>query len=688
MGTSEFLLEVGTEEIPARMMEDALSELETAFSTWVTENDLDDGETVGVKGAYGTPRRLILHAELPEKQPDRIDTEKGPPEHVAYDDGEPTQALEGFCAQHDVSTDEVEVRDIDGGSYTVLELEREGRSTEELLKRDLEEMVLGLPWPKSMRWESSNTEFVRPIRWAVCFFGDEPLEVEVGPVTTGTETRGLRLTDHERIGVDDPADFFESLEEAGIVFDQEERRSIIVDGARRLAEKQDGEAHLPDDLVEEVNHLVESPTPFLGEYDEEFLDLPPEVLEEAMIAHQKYFPVRSPDGDQLLPYFVGVRNGDEQHLDTVRRGNEKVIRARLSDAVFFYEKDLERDYKSYREGLKGVVFQEKLGSLHDKTERMARLAADLEGVPEGLETIARHCKNDHVTEIVGEFPKLQGTMGRIYATESGWSESDARVIEEHYQPKGRESSIPDSTMGQWLSFIDRLDTLVGFFGIGERVSGSSDPYGLRRDALGLLRILVNGDINPDLSSHIRSVVDHYGSLETGDEFVTDLEDFLRDRLYYLLRDLTEAADDEIKAVLDPCWNRPHVAHERVRWLSDWRTTDRFEDLYTTAQRIENITADVDLREPDPDHFEKPEEEALWDEYRNRKDDVEEAVEEGRADDVLELLAQLREVTDDFFEEVMVMADDEQLKENRLALLRSVRTVFDRVAHFSLIQLER
>jgi len=685
LSTAEFLFEVGTEEIPARMMDDALDRLRSDLETWIQENDLGNPEGNVSLSVYGTPRRLIVHAELPRKQPVRRTTEKGPPEHVAYEDGEPTDALKGFCDEHGVSPDHVEVRTMDGGSYTVLELEKEGLPTKELINDDFGTLILDMDWPKSMRWESTNTEFVRPIRWAVAFWDDEPITMTVGPVETSTETRGLRFTENERIPVQGPDEFFSKLEKSGVVYDQDERRRLIVEQSKTLSSEQGGEAYLPDDLVNELNYLVEAPTPFVGRFDEEFLELPRPVLEEAMISHQKYVPVRSSEG--LIPCFIGVRNGGEKDLETVRRGNEKVIRARLNDAVFFHEKDLEQDFEEYRDQLEGVVFHDELGSLFDKTERMAHALDRLRENCSGLVSVARHSKNDHVTELVKEFPKLQGVMGRIYAEASGWSKENARVIEEHYRPRDRDDSIPDSERAQWLGVIDRLDTLVGFFGIGYRVSGSSDPYGLRRDALGLLRTLVFGSMDVNLRELMETVFEIYQSegREVDKDTLGELEEFFRDRLYYLYRHEMDARDDTIRAVNHEHWERPSRGYERIQWVSNWRDSEEYDDLYTTAQRIGNITEDVQISSPDPERFEQPIENQLWTEFQELRPSIEDAMNSGDSETLLELLSSLRDRTDRFFDRVMVMSDDRDLRRNRLALLRNIREVFDRVANFTMLE---
>lgn len=680
MEMKRFLVELGTEEIPARMMSEALDGLRKHVEKWVEEHRLNASETV--VHTLGTPRRLVVHGHLPRSQSDREIVEKGPPAHVAFDDdGKPTQALEGFCNRFDVSPDRVETEDRDGGTYAVLERTEIGTKTRSLLEDDISGWFESLNWPKSMRWESSGYRFVRPIRWTIGFFDDAPLDFSVGPVSSENYTHGLRFTDTIDIKVGSIDDYFQSLSNSGIVIDPDQRIQMIEDEAIELAEAEDGEAYLPDELLDEVNFLVESPAPFLGRFDEEFLELPRAVLEEAMISHQKYFPVR--DGDKLLPVFIGVRNGNEEYLETVRRGNEKVIRARLSDAVFFFNKDLKTDYKDFRKDLHGIVFQGELGSLFDKTERLSELVSRADGLSDSLEAVSRHIKNDHVMEIVGEFPKLQGTMGRIYAERSGWGSETARLIEEHYHPRGREDELPQTINGQWLALLDRLDTLVGFFLIGERVTGSSDPYGLRRDALGLLRICVFGEPELNLSEWLEFTAENYDSdlTDTEPDALNDLRNFLRDRLYYLFMETTEGRDDEVSAVLNCSWNRPSEALERIKWLVEWRDDERFDDLYTAAQRIGNITRDFKPSAPDPEQFLEPSETDLWENYNRKKDKIHEAIDNSCSEDVLEELSSLRDPIDRFFDDVMVMADDPEIKKNRLSLLASVRETFERIADF-------
>jgi glycyl-tRNA synthetase beta chain len=450
-----------------------------------------------------------------------------------------------------------------------------------------------------------------------------------------------------------------------------------------------------------VTHLVEAPTPFRGTFDDEFLEVPDAVLIESMQDHQWYFPVADDDG--LLPYFIGVRNGGDDHLETVREGNEKVLRARLNDAKFFYENDLETEYEDYREQLKGVVFQEELGSLYDKTERMAGILSEFDQVPESLPHIARHCKNDLVTDMVEEFPKLQGTMGKIYATESGWGSGDADIIESHYKPEDRADEIPDEPSAQMLALLDRIDTLVGFFALGERPSGSSDPYGLRRDALGVIRLILSGSLPEefnDIGQLIDAVKEGYDgtSIQVDESINDDLEEFFRERLV----NFAESSSDHfegagsapffhqaLEASVSRFWNDPNRVKQRYRWITrEWGLSDpqSLVSLLEAYQRIDNILASESVPDgtPSPDRFEHDVEEELWNAVRTLDDTLDEALESSDEDRVFEGLTEIVSVINDFFETVLVNVDDPDVQSNRLCLLNNIRRTFDRVADFSRI----
>ncbi|MFB6345925.1 MAG: glycine--tRNA ligase subunit beta [bacterium] len=678
---TDVLIEVGTEEIPARMMPEALDRLRERFRNWLerrhfVKNGRSEASSVEFE-VHGTPRRLVIHGELPDKQNDRTETVKGPPEHVAFDDGEPTQALEGFCSQHGLVPDDVEVTELDGGQYVVAEIHHEGQPLEDCLREDLETLILGMDWPKSMRWEDSGTQFIRPIRWACVLLDNNSVKIDIGPVTASADSRGLRFTEHENFRVNSINQYHDS----------------------GPYDSPGGEPYLPGYLLDEVTHLVEYPTPFLGKFDEKFLGLPDEVLKESMISHQKYIPVTD-ENDNLKPYFIGVRNGGEKDLEVVRRGNERVLRARLNDAVFFYEKDLETPYEEYREHLKGVVFQEELGHLYDKSERLASLCrqSSLDADDVDLEQVARHCKNDHVTEMVEEFPKLQGTMGRIYASETaGWDVSTARVIENHYKPEGRDDNCPNNFPSACLGIIDRVDTLVGFFGMGHRVTGSSDPYGLRRDVLGIIRLIESIEEGPitidlkDLIDRSRSLYEEY-DVKVKDEDIKELLEFIRARQFQWYReDLDEFHDDVVNAVLETCYHRPAVARLHIEWIQNHLSEPDFQNAYTAAQRICNISSDQNPSAPSEDLFEKDVEARLWKEYCEMMDsvDTEFFTSAHTTDEYVESLAtyvrswaDLKATVDEFFDRVMVMAEDQTLRSNRLGMLASMREDLERVADFS------
>jgi glycyl-tRNA synthetase beta chain len=575
---------------------------------------------------------------------------------------------------------------MDGGSYLVAQKKVHGRPLEECLQEDLPGILSTISWPKKMRWENSGFKFVRPIRWLVVFVDDKTLDIDLGPLSSGVRSRGLRFGENSTFKIQNIENYFETMQEEGIILSVDERKTMINSRAQKEAETLEARVLFPESILDEVTNLVEAPTVFSASFEDKFLNVPEPVLIETMVSHQKYFPLVDRKSEMLIPEFIAVRNGSEKGLDSVRRGNERVLRARLNDAEFFYNKDLKRDFEDYRSDLRGVVFQEKLGSLYDKTERLAALALELPA-PGGLERVGRHCKNDQVTEVVGELPSLQGVMGKIYARESGWNKEDALVIEEHYRPAGRESKLPSSQRGCWLSLIDRLDTLVGFFALGERPSGAKDPYGLRRDALGLLRVILDFGLDVDLKKALNTTIDIYRQqdISVAPADLDELQDFLKDRLYFWFREQEDLPAEEVEAVLDYFWFKPLLARCRLGWLLDWKGDRRFEKVKTAAQRVVNITSDIERSAPNPELFESEEENVLWEMFKQEEGRLNDALQAKDSEKVLEILASFKKPVDYYFEEVMVMCEDENLQTNRLTMLRELRTLFDRVADFSVIQ---
>ncbi len=683
----KILLELGIEEIPARLLNPTLDQLRNILEEWIIAKNIDPDfpDSDSELRVSGTPRRLVVELSLPAEQQDVEDKIKGPPAHVAYEDDAPTRALRGFCSQHDLDPEAVEIEAMDGGEYVVARKLIPGQPVEKCFGEDLEKLLLKLNWPRKMRWESSGFEFIRPLRWILAFSGSEPLSLQVGPVESGETSRGLRFTDKARFSPGNPEEYFTVLSDQDVVLSPRLRSKRIRDKAKELAAEIDGSPVFPSGLLEEVTNLVESPAPFLGEFDRRFLELPEPVLIKTMVAHQKYIPVARPDSDELMPYFIGVRNGCEKGLDVVSRGNERVIRARLSDAEFFYQKDLQTNYEDYRDRLKGVVFQEKLGSLYEKTERLASLVESLSPLADKYTRVARHCKNDRVTEMVDELADLQGTMGRIYACESGWSPELAELIETHYKPLDSEGELPGNKIGCWLSLLDKLDTLVGFFGLGRRPTGSADPYGLRREALGIIRLGLEGEIDFDLAILARQVAGEYRSrdVEINSADVRELLQFIRERFYQLLRSQDKFKESEISAVLELYGLEPNQAHRRLKWLKSWRNQKEFEAVITAAGRVGNIIGDVEIEEsPRPEKFEKQSEQKLWAVFEEKSEQIEEAVEAGEPDKILANYRELKKPIDQFFESVMVNCEDPDLRQNRHALLGKIYSCFALTADFT------
>ncbi len=679
------VVEVGVEEIPARLLESGLDELEKKLVDWLVEQNIDPAypESDSELKVLGTPRRIIVDLSLPDRQADREEVIKGPPAHIAYSEGEPTQALEGFCRQNDLTPQEVKVEELEDGEYVMAVKTIEGQPVEKPFTSDFGPLLLSIDWGKTMRWENSGLRFIRPLRWLMALQDGQLLDLQVGPLKAGTTSRGLRFSEADYFEVESAQAYYEKIEDQGIVLAPQERKEQIRSAATELAEEVGGKPVLGS-VLEEVAGLVEAPVPFRGSFEDKFLELPMPVLTETMVAHQKYIPVAASDNGELLPYFIGVRNGGEKGLDVVRRGNERVIRARLADAVFFYHKDLEKDFRTFREDLRGVVFQEKLGSLYEKTERLATLFEQLSNCSEKFLPAVRHCKNDRVTEVVGELPKLQGKMGKIYAREAGWPAELSRVIEEHYRPENPEDDLPSSAPARWLSLLDRLDTMVGLFALGERPTGSSDPYGLRRDGLAVLKIIMEAEMEIDLGEVVEAVAAAYehSGVEATREDLEQLKDFILDRFYHHLRAEAEFEEEEVRAVLKPFGLLPATAVRRAEWLREWRRKEEFEEVATTARRLVNITPEQLPTEPDPEMFEEEEEKYLWQAYRDQGEPLSRALEQDSAERVLETLIDLKKPVDQYFEAVMVNCDDPGRRQNRLATLVKVRQLFERVADFS------
>ena len=690
---AELLIELFSEEIPARMQDRAAADLKRLVCAGLDEAGLAYARAE----AFATPRRLTLVVDgLPERQPDSRIERKGP--RV----GAPEKAVAGFLNSVGLARDQLETRETPKGAVYMAVIERAGRPTRAVLAEILPTALAALPWPKSMRWGSGDLRWVRPLRRILCLFDGAPAPFDYAGVEVGGEISGHRFLAPEPFEVRGFADYRERLRAAYVMLDAAERRAVIAADVARLAEAEGLSVRADPALVAENAGLVEWPVVLLGSIDPEYMALPPEVLTTAMRAHQKYFALADGTG-ALAPRFALVANmlagdGGKQ----IVAGNERVLRARLADARFFWDQDRKRTLESRVPALDAVVFHARLGSLGDKAGRIAKLAraiaARVPGAdPDQAERAGRLCKADLTTEMVGEFPELQGIMGRYYAAHDGEADAVAEAIAAHYAPQGPNDACPKAPVSVSVALADKIDTLVGFWTIGETPTGSKDPFALRRAALGVIRLIVENRLR-------LSLIDVFGEafkplsealVEKGKLLLFDAGDLLRffaDRLKVHLRekgvrhDLISAVfaarpDDDLVRLL-----------ARVEALGQFLASDDGANLLTAYRRAANIVRIEEKRDgarhdgaPDPDLFEADEERALSNALSNIRGRAREALGREDFEAAMAALAALRAPVDAFFDRVTVNCDQPDRRENRLRLLARIRTTMDEIADFSRIE---
>lgn len=683
----DLVFEIGTEELPSSAIYSAVEQLNLAVPT-VLKGARIEYDALSV---LASPRRIaVLISGLAQRQSDSVERFKGPASKVAFDaDGKPTQAAIGFARGKGVSVEELELVEDAAGSYVYATVEKHGRSTGEVLPALLQSLVEGIDWAKSMRWGTGDTRFARPVRWLMCLLGDDVVPVEFAGLVAERTTRGHRFLAPAPLNVSAAGEYLDVLRSAYVLADQAGRGLAIREGIDAAAASCGDRAVVPEGTLAEVINLVEWPTVVVGTFDEAFLAVPREMLEHAMTSHQRYFPLERADGT-LDNRFLVAHNGDPARSSEIVRGHERVIRARLSDAAFFYREDLSEPLEGWFSRLEGVVFQEKLGTLADKALRIERLAsslADMLEVPADTAAYAARAahlaKADLVTNAVVEFTDLQGVMGRYYALASGEAPEVAEAIEEHYRPRFADDALPVSVAGRLVSVADKTDTICGIFAAGLAPKGSSDPFALRRAAIGILQMGLNGTEVPldDLISQgLAGYVD--AGLEIDTEAAgTAIRTFIVGRLEGILRD-RGFAYDTVDAVLAVAADSPADALERCTALTAAReqAAETFEDLSIAFKRASNLVGDAqDITDR-----------ALMGEHEAQLDDALVA----SADRVAELLAkrdyvgllaeyaEMRAPIDAFFENVLVMDQDAAKRSNRLGLLARFVALFERFADFS------
>jgi len=679
----DFLLEIGTEEIPAFSLEPACGDLLDKTLAALDE----EGLTVSGSRTAATPRRLALFVSgLPERQADREEEVSGPPEKAAFDkDRNPTKAGSGFARGQGATVEEIEIRDTPKGRYCFVRKRIKGRSTAEVLAGLLPAVIGSVHFPKSMRWAvGGTTTFSRPIRRMAALLGDEVVNFEINGIATGRQVEGHPFLAPGAFDLE-TADFdayLAGLKERFVIADVNERRGLVRGGVEKVLEKY-GSTLTETQLVDEVTNLVEFPCVVEGTFDESFLELPAEVIKSAMMDHQRYFPVEDGAG-KLLARFITVINRNEQHAHKIREGNERVLSARLADAAFFLREDRKTSLADRVADLEGMVYQEKLGTYGRRVERLEKLALRLaEGLGLSADEIAdcgraaRLCKCDLTTEMVGEFPNLQGTVGREYALMDGEKQAVALAIEEHYMPAFAGDRLPDSKVGKVLALAEKFDTVVGCFGVGLSPTGSQDPYGLRRQALGILRIVLEAGLEVSLRDTIRFAASNLpDGLPAPELLESRVLDFFWDRLYHMSVDRGYRYD-LVNAALATGYDNIHDFQKRIDAIKTLSAEPGWDELVTVVQRTFNIYKKAgDLGEVVEDKLEAPEEKELFRLLRTEAPAIEELLAGG---DLLSASRKYAAVfvapVHTFFEKVFVNVDDVTVKNNRLALMKTLNQLY-------------
>ena len=690
MTTSNVLFEIGLEEMPARFLSDTEKQLTEKTKAWLEASRLAYGKI----DAFITPRRFaVLIHNLESKQPDLNEEVRGPKLQIAKDQaGEWSKAAIGFCKGQGKTVEDIVVKTIDGHDYIFVEKFIEGKLATNILP-EFKDVVLSLNFPKNMRWGNRSLRFIRPIKWILALNDTEVIPLEIEGVVSSNETRGHRFLG-QTITVADALTYEAALKEEYVIADADKRQAMIVEQIRALEAERNFVVPIDEDLLEEVTHLVEYPTVFFGEFSQAFLDVPEEALITSMKEHQRYFPVRQTD-QTLLPYFIAVRNGNRDHIDTVKRGNEKVLNARLKDAVFFYEEDQKQSIEANNEKLTRMVFQEKLGTLHDKVERVTAISQSVaialqldQPVVKDVRRAAEISKFDLVTQMVNEFTNLQGVMGEKYARLKGESEAVSVALNEQYMPRHAHDDLPASTVGQILSVADKMDTIVGCIAVGLMPTGSQDPYALRRQAMGVVQILERFGWSVTFENLLDVIISHYEttSIEVDDYQAVkqNVTDFFRARVSFLAKE-RGVERDVVEAVTDRGLGQLHQLFIKAELLEEKRKDEAFKQTEEALVRSLNLAKKATTTEVEAHLFENESETALYQTLLEVRAAYEARITEEAYQEALSELETLTPAINRFFDETMVMAENDKVKHNRLALLNQVKQLVDLLGDFTQIE---
>ena len=682
----DLLLELGTEEIPARFISSTKKSMKSFLEKKLKELRISF-DSVNIKS---TPRRFsIFINKLSEKQTESIEEIKGPSRKIAFDENNnPSKALLGFLKSKDVSIENIKFVKNGNEEYVYVQKKLESLKTESYFKEIYEQMIDSLSFPKPMRWGGNKIKFIRPIRWILCLYGNEVPELEMFNLKASNLTRGHRFLGKSYIEISSIDEYEKNLEENYVILDDQKRRELIRSQIEKIAENLNSTYMEDEDLLEEINYIVEYPTALYGQFKEEYLKLPKETIITPMKEHQRYFPVVDNNGN-LVNKFITVRNGNDYMIENVRKGNEKVLDARLSDAKFFYEQDTSKKLEEYVQRLNTIVYHEKLGTMHDKMQRLQSLSKSYAKLMETDELDAQRaaylCKADLTTSMVFEFTELQGTMGYYYANISGEKKEVSNAILEHYLPRFSGDEVAKSKLGVVLSLADKFDALAGFFAVGIKPTGSQDPYALRRTALGILNTLIENKLLLSTEILIKCALDEYkDKIEFNfDEVYLDILEFMKLRLKNILLDKKIRYDvvDAVISDISFVYGTFEKAVQLEKWLSD---SDNILNLNTFI-RVYNISKETEVTDKiDAQLFEQNEEKQVYSKYLK----ILPIVEKLNIDLMyIESLKQLSSMTleiNNFFDNVMIMVENDKIRNNRLVLVNAIKSMIFEIADFSKI----
>lgn len=683
----DFLLEIGTEDMPYNHVRDGIAQLTSSFKKLLEEKKIGYQDIRGI----GTSRRLAVYVkdialeETPEEE-----VIIGPPLQVALDqDGKPTQALLGFLKAKNASLNDVEYLDTEKGTYISLRKKHSAKKTKEILEEKIPEIIISLYFPKTMRWEG-GVRFTRPIRNILCIIGEETVNFSVGNISSSRFTFGHRIWGKERIHINLPEEYFGKLKENYVIVDPEERKKIILKEIERIEKERGEKAIIDDEVIDYWVYTVEHPFLYLGSFSQEHLNIPEEVIGYVIEKNQKFFPLLSKDGT-YFPYFIGVADSADDLKGYIARGAERVINARLIDAKFFWEKDRETPFEARWQDLSKIIYQEKLGTYLDKSQRINELSiflaneigfADIEAI----RMASQYCKVDLVTQMVKEFPALQGVMGGLYLREEGYPENVWKAVYEHYKPLSLDDSPPSSIEGAILSIADKIDHIVGAFGIGIEFSGSSDPFALRKAGLGLCKTIIHHKISTSVNKIVETSIQSLSNLITEDpsEVKEKVLQFIEERLEYIFHDWMGFPYDHVRAVFASGTENIYNLYLKLKALEKLKETELLKSLVFVHKRIKNIISGQPFAIFDETLLTQKEEKEFWEIYKELERDASNFFKDGNFEAILELLLQVEPFVNRFFDKVLVMVEDMNLRKNRVSLLISVNSLFQMIADFSLI----